>query len=158
MLVKECACTQSWTRARNILFEGINQVLLCDLYISALLALCEGNPPVDQKGQWRGALVFSLGKQSGHQSFETQSRLLGRHCNVTDIAVIYLGLTDPRNEHVAPLCFVSLCINHQFMVKFSSPLHWMLSTQTTATGAARDENFVRMLPYLLKRCAPSVAG
>ena len=29
---------------------------------SALLALCEGNPPVDSthKGQWRGALMFSL--------------------------------------------------------------------------------------------------
>ena len=29
---------------------------------SALLALCEGNPPVDSpsKGQWRGAIVFSL--------------------------------------------------------------------------------------------------
>ena len=30
--------------------------------ISALLAICEGNPPMDypHKGQWRGALMFSL--------------------------------------------------------------------------------------------------
>ena len=27
---------------------------------SALLALCEQNPPVTHKGQWRGALTFSL--------------------------------------------------------------------------------------------------
>ena len=153
MLVKECACTLLDKGEEHFIWSHKSGTFVWLVYFRVTGPLWG-----DQKGQWRGALVFSLGKQSGHQSFETQSRLLGRHCNVTDIAVIYLGLTNPRNEHVAPLCFVSLCLNHQFMVKFSSPLHWMLSTQTTATGAASDENVVRMLPYLLKRCAPSVAG
>ena len=60
---------------------------------SALLALCTGNSPVTvnspHKGQWRGALMFSLicvlntqlSKQSWGWWFETQSRLLWRHCN-----------------------------------------------------------------------------
>ena len=56
---------------------------------SALLALCEGNSLVTDefphKGQWRGALMFSLicvlSKQSKHRLFETPSRPLSRHFN-----------------------------------------------------------------------------
>ena len=64
---------------------------------SALLALCEGNPPatVDSphKGQWRGALTFSLicswtnfwANNRDSRWFETPSCSLWRHCNsVTD--------------------------------------------------------------------------
>ena len=61
--------------------------------ISALLALCARNSPLTgefpHKGQWRGALVFSLifalnkqlSKQSWSWSFETLSRWLWYHCN-----------------------------------------------------------------------------
>ena len=59
---------------------------------SMLLALCEGNSPVNSshKGQWRGALMFSLNyvwikrlsKQSWGWCFERPSRSLRRHCNV----------------------------------------------------------------------------
>ena len=63
---------------------------------SALLALSEGNPPVPvdspHKGQWRGALMFSLmcldvhlnkrlSKHSRRRWFETPSPPLWRHCN-----------------------------------------------------------------------------
>ena len=53
---------------------------------SALLAICAGNSPVNSphKGQWRGALMFSLicaCKQSWGCWFETPSRSLWRHCN-----------------------------------------------------------------------------
>ena len=54
---------------------------------SALLALCEGNSPVDShhKGQWRGALMFSFicawpNGETRHRWFETQSHSLWRHC------------------------------------------------------------------------------
>ena len=60
---------------------------------SALLAICEGNSPVTSesphKGQWRGALMFSLicvwirlSKQSWGWWFETLSCPLWRQCNV----------------------------------------------------------------------------
>ena len=64
--------------------------------LPALLALCEGNPPVTSgfphKGQWRGTLVFSLicerlSRQSRCRWFETPSRSLWCHCNVM---IIYL--------------------------------------------------------------------
>ena len=60
---------------------------------SALLALCEGNPPVidgcpSQTPVTRGFGVFfdlhpnkRLSKQSRHRGFETQLRPLWRHCN-----------------------------------------------------------------------------
>ena len=60
---------------------------------SAFLALCAGNSPVTgefpHKGQWRGALMFSLicdltkrfSKQSRGWWFGTPSRSLWRHCN-----------------------------------------------------------------------------
>ena len=60
---------------------------------SALLALCAGNSlsPVNSphKGQWHGALMFSLicdwtngkSKQSRRRWFETRSCSLWRHCN-----------------------------------------------------------------------------
>ena len=61
---------------------------------SALLALCEGNPLVTatvdspHKGQWLGALMYSLicackqlSKQSRLRWFETPSRSLWRHSN-----------------------------------------------------------------------------
>ena len=60
---------------------------------SALLAICVGNSPVTDefphKGQWRGALMFSLictwkkrlRKQSWGWWFETPSRSLWCHCN-----------------------------------------------------------------------------
>ena len=67
---------------------------------SALLALCEGNPPVTggfpshHKGQGRGALMFSLicalnkllSKHSWGWWFETPSRSLWRHCNGQPVA------------------------------------------------------------------------
>ena len=61
---------------------------------SALLAICAGNSPRSpvnspHKGQWRGALIFSLicalnkrlSKQSWAWWFETPSCSLWRHCN-----------------------------------------------------------------------------
>ena len=64
--------------------------------LSALLALCEGNPSVTGgfplKGQWRGALMFSLicawtdGEANNRDAcrwFETPSRSIWRHCNDT---------------------------------------------------------------------------
>ena len=75
-------------------------IMLCSWWrhqmetFSALLALCVGNSPVTgefpHKGQWRGALMFSLichlnkrlSKQSYGWWFEMPSRSLWRHCNV----------------------------------------------------------------------------
>ena len=66
---------------------------------SALLVLCAGihRSPVNSphKDQWRRALMFSLicalnkhlSKQSRGWWFETPSRLLCRHCNVTGNAI-----------------------------------------------------------------------
>ena len=59
---------------------------------SALLAIFAGNSPVNSphKGQWRGALMFSLslnkrlGKQWWGWWFETPSRPLWRHCKVME--------------------------------------------------------------------------
>ena len=59
---------------------------------SALLTLCEGNPPVTggfpHKSQWRGALMSFylrlnkwLSKESRRQWFEAPSCSLWRHCN-----------------------------------------------------------------------------
>ena len=77
---------------------------------SALLAICEGNPPVTggshHKGQWRGALVGfylclnkRLSKHSRPRWFETPSYSLWRRCNARQI---------PRIMHAvhALLCFV----------------------------------------------------
>ena len=63
---------------------------------SALLVICAGNSPVTgefhaHKGQWRGALMFSLicalnkrlSKQSRGWWFETPSCSLWRHCNAS---------------------------------------------------------------------------
>ena len=75
-------CSSSWWRHQMETFF-------------ALLALCGGNPPVthgfpSQKGQWRGALMFSsiLAWTNGwansryvRRRFETPSRSLWRHCN-----------------------------------------------------------------------------
>ena len=74
-----CCCTGSiaWWRHQMETF-------------SALLALCAGNSPRSpvnspHKGQWRGALIFSLisalSKQSTDRWFETPSRPLWRHRN-----------------------------------------------------------------------------
>ena len=60
-------------------------------YFFALLSFCTGNSPV--KGQWRGALMFSLicalnkrlSKQSLGWWFGTPSRSLWRHCNVMSV-------------------------------------------------------------------------
>ena len=66
---------------------------------SALLALCAGNSPVPvnspHKGQWRGALMFSLisaciyykrlSKQPRGWWFETPSWSLWRHCNALNL-------------------------------------------------------------------------
>ena len=62
---------------------------------SALTALCEGNP----HGQWCRALMFSLictwnkrlNKQSRLRWFETPSRSLWRHGNVSQVYEIYAG-------------------------------------------------------------------
>ena len=51
------------------------------------MAFCAGNSPVNflHKGQWRGALIFSLNKRLSKHSwgwwFETPWRSLWRHCN-----------------------------------------------------------------------------
>ena len=69
--------------------------------ISALLALCEGNPPPTVTGQWRGLDIFidlRLNKRLGKQSkcrrkrrcFETQSRSLWRHSNVRSQKAPYI--------------------------------------------------------------------
>ena len=67
---------------------------------SALLAICAGNSPVNSphKGQWRGALMFSLIcvwiywlKHSWGWWFETPSRQLWRHCNVISPSFQYRG-------------------------------------------------------------------
>ena len=58
------------------------------------------------KGQWRGALMFSLicglnkrlSKQSWGWWFETQSLLLWRHCNVHGIVVVVDTLTPNRHQ------------------------------------------------------------
>ena len=85
---------QSWWRHQMEIF-------------SALLALCVGvhRSPVNSphKGQWRGALMFSLicalnkrlSKQSWDWWFETPSRSLWRHCNVTGLSAAGLRAVKP---------------------------------------------------------------
>ena len=49
---------------------------------SALLALCAGNSPVTGEFPLQRPVTRSFCRQSIHWCFETQSRLLWRHCNV----------------------------------------------------------------------------
>ena len=81
---------------------------------SALLALCAGNSPVtgefpSQKPVTRSFDVFfdlrlnkRLNKQPWSWWFETPSRSLWRHCNVTTV----LSLSGESQEYQARLCFI----------------------------------------------------
>ena len=68
-----CKCSFLPVHAINVhvILAAITGIIILALYLyhddvikrkfSALLALCEGNPPVTgHKGQWRGALMYSL--------------------------------------------------------------------------------------------------
>ena len=77
---------------------------------SALLALCAGHSPVNSlhKGQWRGALVFSLicawinGWVNNRETGD-----LGRHqthCDVT-VMTLYMFKTSSRMHAALDLCF-----------------------------------------------------
>ena len=81
---------------------------------SAKLVLCEKNTPVNggflHKGQWRGALMFSLiyalnkrlRKERRRRWFETSSRSLWRHCigiNVMCVFWCYTPRTVVRIKH-----------------------------------------------------------
>ena len=94
--------------------------------ISVLLALCAGNSPVPvnspHKGQWRGALMFSLSdlrpnirlsKQPWRWWFETPSRSLWRHCN--ENTIFY---ADCMPQEVYPKVRCTLIISHVICTRF----------------------------------------
>ena len=61
---------------------------------------------ISHKGQWRGALMFSLicapiqqlGKQWRRRRFETPSRSLWRHCNAMCISLLQIGCLGIKNH------------------------------------------------------------
>ena len=88
--------------------------------LSALLVLCAGNSPVTtefpHKGQWRGALMFSLicalakrlRKHSWRWWFETSSRSFWRRCNGL--------LCGGRGGHLIQVTdTVSISLHHSFI-------------------------------------------
>ena len=68
------------------------------------------------KGQWRGALMFSLNKRLSKQSwgwwFETPSRSLRRHCNVLRNNGMVIWCT-PKLINLAILPYTSTCTSHR---------------------------------------------
>ena len=64
------------------------------------------------KGQWRGALMFSLYKRLSKQSkgwwFGTPSFPLWRHCNVRQITHLSFAVTTPAGRNVFTLSFSKL--------------------------------------------------
>ena len=81
-------------------------MMLSNVNISALLALCEGNPPVtggfpSQSPVMRSFDVFfdmcrnkRLSKQSRRRWYETPSRSLWRHCNAARLNFSYQNSSD----------------------------------------------------------------
>ena len=97
----------------------------------ALLALCEGNPPVtggfpSQKPVTRSFDVFfdlrpnkRLGQQSRGRWFDTSSRSLWRHCNEEfQQSILRLGLCTVRR------------VKHLFTYVSSVMLYWQTSLST----------------------------
>ena len=63
---------------------------------SALLALCDGNPPVTHKGQWRGALMFSwICAWKNGWANNRDAGVLGRHRAYYDVTV----MNAPQQQH-----------------------------------------------------------
>ena len=94
---------------------------------SALLAICAGNSPVTvnslHKGQWRGALMFSLicawmnGSVNSREADDL--RRPRPHCDVT---VMSCGLDEPRLSHVFVLPVVRRTRRHVTYDKLNSHL------------------------------------
>ena len=115
---------------------------------SVLLAICAGNSPVpmksQHKGQWRGALMFSLiyalnkrlRKHSWGWWFETQSRPLWRHCNVRHCGVKAI---DPAYT------IAGLSTLRQIFISRNPPEaaghHWFIRQNTDPTDTIYDVSY-----------------
>ena len=81
--------------------------------LSVLLVLCEGNPPVTggspHRGQWRGALMFSLiCAWTNDWANNRDAGDLRRNCAHYDVTVMFLFMNRPSSQHVKPLSVVSM--------------------------------------------------
>ena len=92
--------------------------------LSALLALCEGNSPVNtpHNGQYRGALMFSLicvwkkmSKQSRRRWFETPLRSLWRSSTARKAGVYMYGFPNLLELHPPPFKKVIPLHGQQFI-------------------------------------------
>ena len=99
----------SWEWERYSVYQFI--MALSNGNISAILYLCDGNPPVtggfpSQRPVARSVAVFfdlrmstQLSKQSRRRWFETPSRSLWRHCNVQSFPMCYGLLHTQKLTH-----------------------------------------------------------
>ena len=123
---------------------------------SALLASVWGfhRSPVNSphKGQWRGTLLFSLiyvstnelGKQSRRRWFETASRSLWRHCNIS-VLIVYLTfypLADVTNYLSMQMAYGILVSCELYMSEAPTPKNFMYTAPARQIKVSRITNEV----------------
>ena len=119
---------------------------------SALLALCEGNPPVtggfpSQRPVTRSFDVFidlrlgkRLSKQSWHRWFKTPSRSLWRHCNEWHIFLVLsiLNITILQSAFCHPVCLHTVYQTTMSVIMINEPrrqIPHLLTASCMYTGA-----------------------